>query len=125
MFVAKMQVARNMNTEARITMGNNGKKTEEKRRNYWIIGLVLASSVILLYVLIYLSFAGKGFIPTGKYLTKGGLACFFWYIFILCGGDISKCNSIGTNSHLCEKATQPGLSCSKETDSTNLFGGDY
>ena len=53
-FVAKMQVARNMNTEARITMGNNGKKTEEKRRNYWIIGVVLASSVILLYILIYL-----------------------------------------------------------------------
>lgn len=38
---------------------------------------------------------------------------------------VSKCNSIGTNSHLCEKAKQSGLSCSKETDSTNLFGGDY
>ena len=76
MFVAKMQVARNMNTEARITMGNNGKKTDKKRRNYWIIGLVLASSVILLYILIYLSFAGKGFIPTGKYLTKGDWLAF-------------------------------------------------
>ena len=58
-------------------MGNNGKKTEKKRRNYWIIGLVLASSVILLYILIYLSFAGKGFIPTGKYLTKGDWLAFF------------------------------------------------
>lgn len=83
-FVAKMQVARNMNTEARITMGNNGKKTE-KRRNYWIIGLVLASSVILLYILIYLSFAGKGFIPTGKYLTKGDWLAFLVHIYPLWG----------------------------------------
>lgn len=66
-----------MNTEARITMGNKEKKTEEKRRNYWIIGLVLVSSVILLYILIYLSFAGKGFIPTGEYLTKGDWLAFF------------------------------------------------
>ena len=37
-FVAKMQVARNMNTEARITMGNNGKKTEKKKKllDYWV-----------------------------------------------------------------------------------------
>ena len=123
--VAEIQVVRNMNAEARITMGNKGKKTEEKRKNYWIIGLVLASSAILLYILIYLSFAGNGFVPTGEHLTKGDWLAFFWYIFIFCGGDISKCNSIGTNSHLCEKAKQSGLSCSKETDSTNLFGGDY
>lgn len=58
-------------------MGNKGKKTEEKRRNYWIIGLVLASSAILLYILIYLSFAGNGFIPTGEYLTKGDWLAFF------------------------------------------------
>ena len=58
-------------------MGNKGKKTEEKRRNYWIIGLVLASSIILLYILIYLSFAGNGFIPAGEYLTKGDWLAFF------------------------------------------------
>ena len=72
-----MQVVRNMNAETGITMGNKGKKTEEKRRNYWIIGLVLASSAILLYILIYLSFAGNGFIPTGEYLTKGDWLAFF------------------------------------------------
>ena len=66
-----------MNAETGITMGNKGKKTEEKRRNYWIIGLVLASSAILLYILIYLSFAGNGFIPTGEYLTKGDWLAFF------------------------------------------------
>ena len=75
--VAEMQVVRNMNAEARITMGNKGKKTEEKRKNYWIIGLVLASSAILLYILIYLSFAGNGFIPTGEHLTKGDWLAFF------------------------------------------------
>jgi len=75
--VAEMQVVRNMNAETGITMGNKGKKTEEKRRNYWIIGLVLASSAILLYILIYLSFAGNGFIPTGEYLTKGDWLAFF------------------------------------------------
>ena len=72
-----MQVVRNMNAETGITMGNKGKKTEEKRRTYWIIGLVLASSAILLYILIYLSFAGNGFIPTGEYLTKGDWLAFF------------------------------------------------
>lgn len=37
-FVAKMQVARNMNTEARITMGNNGKKTEKKEETTGLLG---------------------------------------------------------------------------------------
>lgn len=83
--VAEMQVVRNMNAETGITMGNKGKKTEEKRRNYWIIGLVLASSAILLYILIYLSFAGNGFIPTGEYLTKGDWLAFLVHIYPLWG----------------------------------------
>ena len=40
-------------------MGITEKKLEKKEETTGLVGLVLASSVILLYILIYLSFAGK------------------------------------------------------------------
>ena len=67
----------------------------------------------------------RGLYSNRMQLDEGGLAGLFWHIFIFRWGDIGECNSIGTNSHLCEKAKQSGLSCSKETDLTHLFGGDY
>ena len=42
-----------------------GKKSKEKKSNYWAKGLFLASVIVLFYVLIYLCFVGEGFIPTG------------------------------------------------------------
>ena len=80
----------------------------------------------------------EGFKAVHEYLVNGGKSCMAGFVLKntlsdnggvtrgICKMDEdSKCNSIGTNSHLCEKAKQSGLSCSKETDSTNLFGGDY
>lgn len=54
-----------------------GKKSKEKKSNYWAKGLFLASVIVLFYVLIYLCFVGEGFIPTGSNLTKGDWLAFF------------------------------------------------
>lgn len=54
-----------------------GKKSKEKKNNYWAKGLFLASVIVLFYVLIYLCFVGEGFIPTGCNLTKGDWLAFF------------------------------------------------
>lgn len=58
-------------------MDSKGKRSKEKKSNYWAKGLVLASIIILFYVLIYLCFVGEGIIPTGNNLTKGDWLAFF------------------------------------------------
>lgn len=54
-----------------------GKKSKEKKSNYWAKGLFLVSVIVLFYILIYLCFVGEGFIPTGSNLTKGDWLAFF------------------------------------------------
>lgn len=58
-------------------MANSKMKNKMQKISYKHVGIVLTIVFIVAYVLVYVFFVGKGFIPVGENLTKGDWLSFF------------------------------------------------